>query len=139
MQTCKSELRVKLVFAILMGTFNFRLIENEQPQKQRKDDDVMEWKEYHRLETIYEWLDTIKAVFPEFVTIETIGESYERRPIKLVKLSKKQVIAITFNCFLIFTTVAFIAEQSSYFYRGKHSRARVDCVSDSDLDLERIP
>lgn len=76
----------------------------------------MDWTEYHELDTIYEWLDTIKAAFPEIVTIETIGESYERRPMKLVKLSKKPVIAISFNCFLIFILYTFIAEQSSYFY-----------------------
>lgn len=98
----------------------------------------MDWTDYHSLETIYEWLDTVKAAFPDIVTIETIGESYERRPLKLVKLSKKQVIAISFNCFLIINSGAFIAEQSSYFYRGEHSRARVDCVSNCHMDLERI-
>jgi hypothetical protein len=51
----------------------------------------MEWTQYHSLDTIYQWLDTLKAAFSNFITVQTIGSSYERRDIKLVKLSKKQV------------------------------------------------
>lgn len=71
-------------------------MENERLNKDRKAGEDMEWTDYHRVETIYEWLDLIKTQFPNFITVETIGESYERRPMKLVKLSKKQVLEIKF-------------------------------------------
>ena len=51
----------------------------------------MDWFDYQRVETIYEWLDKIKTDFPDFITVETIGTTYENRPMKLVKLSKKKV------------------------------------------------
>jgi hypothetical protein len=56
----------------------------------------MEWTKYHSLDTIYQWLDTLKTAFPNFITVQTIGSSYERRDIKLVKLSKKQVKLMKF-------------------------------------------
>jgi hypothetical protein len=67
------------------------------PKKQRKSDEndeeikQMTWTEYHNYQTIYAWLDSLKAEFSDFVTIEEIGKSYENRPIKLIKISKKTV------------------------------------------------
>ena len=57
----------------------------------------MDWDDYQSTETIYEWLDSIQAEFPQFITLEELGHTYEGRPIKLVKLSKKEVNTSTFR------------------------------------------
>ncbi|CRK92462.1 CLUMA_CG006024, isoform A [Clunio marinus] len=65
-------------------------IENESPKRQRKEEGDMNWDDYQSLETIYEWLGFLQRDFPQFISVEDIGLSYEGRPIKVVKLSKKQ-------------------------------------------------
>ncbi|XP_067446674.1 carboxypeptidase A4 [Thunnus thynnus] len=42
---------------------------------------------YHRLETIYNWMDTLVAQYPSLVTKEEIGKSYENRPMYVLKFS----------------------------------------------------
>ncbi|KAM9351666.1 carboxypeptidase A4 [Symphorus nematophorus] len=42
---------------------------------------------YHRLETIYSWMDTLVAQHPNLVTKEEIGRSYENRPMYVLKFS----------------------------------------------------
>ena len=74
-------------------------MDKEQPVKQRKSrsPDVMGWTDYQDHETINAWLDSLQAEFPLWVTIETIGTSYEGRPMKMAKLSKKTVLEIKFR------------------------------------------
>jgi hypothetical protein len=48
----------------------------------------MEWGNYHTLEEIYTWLDEMVALHPE-MTSEVIGTSTEGRPIRVIKISKK--------------------------------------------------
>jgi hypothetical protein len=64
--------------------------ENQDP-KRRKNANEMNWIEYHSVETIHNWMDSIEEEFSSFVNVSTIGTSYEGRPLKLLKLSKKQV------------------------------------------------
>uniref|UniRef100_A0A182T0J0 Zinc carboxypeptidase A 1 n=1 Tax=Anopheles maculatus TaxID=74869 RepID=A0A182T0J0_9DIPT len=47
------------------------------------------WEHYYQLETIYAWMDSLASRFPEFVSTLEIGYSYEGRPIKGVKLSRR--------------------------------------------------
>ncbi|XP_053742037.1 carboxypeptidase A2-like [Synchiropus splendidus] len=42
---------------------------------------------YHTLDTIYSWMDTLVAQYPNLVTKELIGESYENRPMYVLKFS----------------------------------------------------
>ncbi|XP_059191638.1 carboxypeptidase A4 [Centropristis striata] len=42
---------------------------------------------YHRLETIYSWMDTLVAQYPKLVTKMEIGRSYENRPMYVLKFS----------------------------------------------------
>ena len=51
----------------------------------------MNWEDYQSVETIHKWLDDLKEEFPSIINITTIGTSYEGRPLKLLKLSKKEV------------------------------------------------
>uniref|UniRef100_A0A182QYZ5 Zinc carboxypeptidase A 1 n=1 Tax=Anopheles farauti TaxID=69004 RepID=A0A182QYZ5_9DIPT len=49
----------------------------------------LDWNHYYQLETIYGWMDMLAMRYSEFVTIVEIGRSYEGRPIKGVKLSRR--------------------------------------------------
>lgn len=49
-----------------------------------------DWRHYFHLETIYAWMDHLCAKFPGTVQKIDIGNSYEGRPIRGVKLSKKK-------------------------------------------------
>lgn len=54
----------------------------------------MNWEEYHSYDTIYDWVDSLQAEFPDLITVEVIGHSYEGRPMKIVKLSHNEVLEI---------------------------------------------
>lgn len=45
------------------------------------------FKDYRPLETISAWLDVLESSFPEIIKIETIGETHEKRPYKVVHVS----------------------------------------------------
>lgn len=68
----------------------FRAFDNEEPKKRPKID-AMTWTEYHNLETIHAWLDSLQEEFPNFVNVTSIGSSSQGRQMKLLKLSKKAV------------------------------------------------
>ncbi|KAK1169135.1 carboxypeptidase A1-like isoform X1 [Acipenser oxyrinchus oxyrinchus] len=42
---------------------------------------------YHKLETIYEWMDTLVAQYPNLVSKINIGSTYEGRPMYVLKFS----------------------------------------------------
>lgn len=52
----------------------------------------LNWIDYHNYADIYAWLDALKVEFPDYITIEQLGTTFEGRPLKLVKLSKQQVL-----------------------------------------------
>ncbi|XP_030372593.1 zinc carboxypeptidase [Scaptodrosophila lebanonensis] len=62
------------------------LIDGQRP-KQRTG--YMEWTQFHTLDEIYAWLDVIEARYPNIVTPFIIGNSYEGRPIRGIKISYK--------------------------------------------------
>uniref|UniRef100_A0A182PI26 Zinc carboxypeptidase A 1 n=1 Tax=Anopheles epiroticus TaxID=199890 RepID=A0A182PI26_9DIPT len=53
------------------------------------DPKQMDWDHYYQLETIYAWMDMLAERYPDFVSTLEIGKSYEGRPIKGVKLSRR--------------------------------------------------
>lgn len=53
-----------------------------------KADHPMTWDSYHSLEDINAYLDYLEKTYPDLVTIETIGESYEKRTMRVVKICK---------------------------------------------------
>mgnify|MGYP003406909051 CR=1 FL=1 len=67
-----------------------------RPRKQTKFN-VMGWSDYQSIETIHEWLDSLQTEFPTWVTVSTIGHSFQGRALKLLKLSKKTVIKKNIN------------------------------------------
>lgn len=46
----------------------------------------MTWKQYHRLEDIYGFMDYLSKTYPSIISVQDIGKSYEGRNIK-VRLS----------------------------------------------------
>jgi len=65
--------------------------EQKPRRKQPKALGDIDWEDYYRLDDIYAWLDTLVATYPTILNLETIGNSSEGRPIKMITLSKKAV------------------------------------------------
>lgn len=64
------------------------LIDNERSRLQGM---TFGWTDYQNLDSIYAWLDEQLANFPSVLTSLEIGQSYEGRTIRAVKLSHKAV------------------------------------------------
>ncbi|KAJ2945718.1 hypothetical protein O0L34_g559 [Tuta absoluta] len=47
----------------------------------------MTWKQYHRLEDIYGFLDYLAKTYPKIANVQTIGKSYEGRELKVLRIS----------------------------------------------------
>lgn len=45
----------------------------------------MTWGAYHRLADINSYLDYLTVTYPDLCSVQTIGYSYERRPIKVLR------------------------------------------------------
>ena len=57
----------------------------------------MSWSNYHRLDTIYSWLDRLAAKHPDLVAVETIGRTAEGRDIRLARVSSRSVIQVSWK------------------------------------------
>lgn len=51
--------------------------------------DTFGWTSYHTLDSIYSWLDSLVAEYPDIITPLTVGTSFEGRPIRGVHISKR--------------------------------------------------
>jgi len=51
--------------------------------------DQMDWDNYHRLDTIHNWMDSMAARYPSRVKIHTIGQSVEGRPLKVARIGTR--------------------------------------------------
>ena len=47
---------------------------------------MMSWDVYHPLEDMYEYMDYLEETFPESVSTEVIGQSYEGRDMRVIKI-----------------------------------------------------
>lgn len=47
------------------------------------------FKDYRNLEDIHQWLHLLQETYPELISLETIGRTYEDRPFRVVHLSVK--------------------------------------------------
>lgn len=64
-------------------------IDNEQKNKVSKDSELS-FDRYNSVADIYEFLDNMKAKFRDNVTIFSIGQSFEGREIKGIKISHQE-------------------------------------------------
>ncbi|XP_053673863.1 zinc carboxypeptidase A 1-like [Anopheles nili] len=69
-------------------TTNFQaILDAENPPRKHQRSEAFDWEEYQTLEAIYEWIDGLALQYPSELTVQSIGQSYEGRDMKLVKLS----------------------------------------------------
>uniref|UniRef100_UPI0037E8EFB1 carboxypeptidase A4 n=1 Tax=Semicossyphus pulcher TaxID=241346 RepID=UPI0037E8EFB1 len=61
--------------------------EMQQNQMNERSTKSFNFGAYHRLETIYSWMDTLVAQHPNLVSKQEIGKSYENRPMYVLKFS----------------------------------------------------
>lgn len=61
------------------------LIEAEKPKKNRKAGFALD--QYNELDDIYQFLDEMQALHPDKATVFTVGESFEGRLIKGIKIT----------------------------------------------------
>lgn len=105
------------------------LINREQAANKRRDiSKSMDWMSYHTMDEIYTWLDEMVALYPSFINVTTIGLSYEKRPIKLVTISKKVVSFKTLSTFRITKIDFSFIECPSDCYRVNNSCTWVNIV-----------
>ncbi|CAG9767406.1 unnamed protein product [Ceutorhynchus assimilis] len=70
-------------------------IEEENPTLEEEDFDNrnghrLTWQAYHRLDDIHKYLDFLEEQHPDLVSQQTIGQSVNGNPIRLLKISNKQ-------------------------------------------------
>lgn len=57
---------------------NFRAIDRQTVKKYTRDNvRSMQWDAYYELEEIYAWIDDLAKTYPDIVTTEVAGTSYE--------------------------------------------------------------
>ncbi|XP_055911485.1 carboxypeptidase B-like [Eupeodes corollae] len=70
-----------------------KVIEDENPPReeienlQNRKGHRMTWKAYHRLDDIHGFVDYLAKTYPDLCTVETIGYSFQKNPLKLLKVS----------------------------------------------------
>lgn len=62
-------------------------IDSERPKKQRKD---VTFDDYNTLEEIHSFLDETEANYPDRATVFTVGQSFEGRLIKGIKITTNE-------------------------------------------------
>jgi len=63
------------------------LVEDERTRLSMKQSPNMSWTEYHRIATVDNWINSLVSQFPNLLSYEVIGLSYEGRDMKVLKLS----------------------------------------------------
>ncbi|CAK1587074.1 unnamed protein product [Parnassius mnemosyne] len=61
------------------------IIPNQKPKRRKVR--LMDWKKYHKLNIIYDFLDELERDYPAICTVSVIGKSVEGRSIKMLKIS----------------------------------------------------
>ncbi|XP_047453381.1 carboxypeptidase A4 [Mugil cephalus] len=61
--------------------------EMEKNQMRERGSKSFNFAAYHTLDTIYSWMDTLVAQYPNLVSKQEIGKSYENRPMYVLKFS----------------------------------------------------
>ncbi|UJR24440.1 hypothetical protein I4U23_005816 [Adineta vaga] len=76
---------MKDIGAIIQGQ---KLIHRSQSSKMQVND--FEYDKYHTLDEIHAWIDTMVATYPSLATSFIVGQSYENRPLKGLKISSNK-------------------------------------------------
>ncbi|KAK5866915.1 hypothetical protein PBY51_011449 [Eleginops maclovinus] len=80
-----------IAFSVLISNLQERL---DEEKSEMMENNIMErssrsfnFGAYHRLETIYDWMDTLVSQYSTVVSKVEIGKSYENRPMYVLKFS----------------------------------------------------
>jgi len=92
LNTFKEDLNTKNISFSVMIEDVQNLIDLEKVPAAPREGEInpkhaMTWTEYHSVEDIYTFLDYLEETY-DFVSTETIGDSYEGRPMRVVKVCK---------------------------------------------------
>lgn len=106
------------------------------------------FRDYRPLETINSWLDLLAQLFPQLLSIEDIGKTYEGRPYKVVHLSvpdddvehhEKKTIVITGGVhareWILISSVLYVIYEMVSFYENSPEEHKVL----ANLDFLFIP
>lgn len=83
----------KILYEIIIDDLQERInrenppLDDEELQLQDRRGHRMTWKQYHRLDDIYGFLDYLSKTYPSLITVRNVGKSHEGRDIKVLKLS----------------------------------------------------
>ena len=50
---------------------------------------AMSWTSYHRLDSIYSWMDALQSRYPSKVKVHVIGRTHEGREIRVVRVGNR--------------------------------------------------
>lgn len=67
---------------------NSRLIDNENPKTRAVEFD---WTSYYTYDEIYEWLDIQLATYPTILSNFVVGQSFQNRTIRGIRLAHNEV------------------------------------------------
>uniref|UniRef100_A0A4Y0BLF3 Peptidase_M14 domain-containing protein n=1 Tax=Anopheles funestus TaxID=62324 RepID=A0A4Y0BLF3_ANOFN len=73
--------------ASLLTTNLQQILNKERPARRKAEG--FGWDDYHTLEEIYAWIDEMVNQYSSVLSVETIGQTYEKRDMKVIKLSYK--------------------------------------------------
>lgn len=102
------------------------------------------WNKYYKLNEIYGWLDDMISKYPNLLTNFNYGKSYERRPLRAVKVSHKKVcIYSSFISDLLYSAILIefcklFTGKSHYFHWINHSFRWMDSGRVSDIFYQWI-
>ncbi|XP_055308561.1 uncharacterized protein LOC129572592 [Sitodiplosis mosellana] len=105
-----------------------KLIDEEQPKN--LDRSGFGWKQYNELGAIYAWLDDILKKYPKVLTNYTYGKSYEKRPLRAVKVSHKKGNPTIFIESTIHAREWITAATATYFLN--------ELLTSDDVDIRKL-
>ncbi|CAK1555706.1 unnamed protein product [Leptosia nina] len=88
--------RENIDFNIIIDDLQKRINEENPPlddlevELQDRRGHRMTWKQYHRIEDIYGFLDYLAKTYPAIISVRSIGKSYEGRDLKVLRISNGQ-------------------------------------------------
>ncbi|NP_001036933.1 carboxypeptidase B-like isoform X2 [Bombyx mandarina] len=62
-------------------------LDNDEIELQDRRGHRMTWKQYHRLEDIYGFMDYLAKTYPSIISVKSIGKSFEGRDLKILRIS----------------------------------------------------
>ncbi|KAK8397433.1 hypothetical protein O3P69_004877 [Scylla paramamosain] len=65
-----------------------RVVEEQRTQRYKRSPQAMDWTAYHDSDTINRWMAQLASDHPDLCTLETVGKSYEGRPMNLLTVGK---------------------------------------------------